>query len=265
MAIDYVKRPRPASASASGTSAISLEKVQVTAPRLVDLYRTARVSLEKSGVAGQRAAVYLVIDRSGSMRGYFEDGTVQHLAEQALGLSANLDDDGTVPVVFFSTGIDGIADFSLDCYEGRVNALHSGYGHMGRSNYHVAMQAVIDHYTTSGATDPAFVIFQTDGGPTSRVAAERVLCAAARLPIFWQFIGFGDPDDKQFDFLRKLDDLPVPAKRVVDNAGFFPAGTDPRAVPDTELFQALMSEFPEWLGAARAAGIVHVRVRARGR
>jgi hypothetical protein len=31
------------------------------------------------------------------------------------------------------------------------------------------------------------------------------------------------------------------------------------------LFQALMSEFPEWLGAARAAGIVHVRGRARGR
>jgi hypothetical protein len=252
MAIDYIKRPRPA----SGISAISLEKVQVTAPGLVNLYKTARISLEKSGVAGQRAAVYLVIDRSGSMRGHFKDGTVQHLAEQTLGLSANLDDDGTVPVVFFSTDVDGIADISLAGYEGRINALHGSYGPMGRTNYHVAMQAVIDHYTASGADDPAFVIFQTDGGPTSRAAAEHVLCTAARLPIFWQFIGFGDAGDKQFDFLRKLDNLPVPAKRVVDNAGFFPAGTDPRAVPDTELFQALMSEFPEWLGAARAAGIV---------
>jgi hypothetical protein len=144
----------------------------------------------------------------------------------------------------------------LEDYEGRINELHESYGHLGRTNYHLAMQAVIDHYGASGATDPAFVVFQTDGGPTSRTAAEHVLCTAARLPIFWQFVGFGDPEDKQFDFLRKLDDLPAPAKRVVDNAGFFPAGADPRAVSDGELYKALMSEFPEWLRAARAAGVL---------
>ncbi|MGW2948301.1 class II fructose-bisphosphate aldolase, partial [Streptomyces sp. NPDC001226] len=31
-------------------------------------------------------------------------------------------------------------------------------------------------------THPAFVVFQTDGGPASRPAAERYLCKAARLP-----------------------------------------------------------------------------------
>ncbi|WP_058045465.1 vWA domain-containing protein [Streptomyces roseifaciens] len=250
MAIDYIKRPRPA------TSAISLEKVQAAAPRLVDLYKSAQVSLEASGLSGQRAAVYLVLDRSGSMSRHFKDGTVQHLAEQALGLAAHFDDDGVVPVVFFSTGIDGIAEFGLGDYEGRISTLHSGYGRMGRTNYHLAMQAVIDHYTASGATDPALVLFQTDGAPSSRGAAERLLCAAARLPIFWQFIGFGNPDGAQFDFLRKLDDLPVPGKRVVDNAGFFPAGRTPRALPDTQLYAALMSEFPVWLRSARAAGIL---------
>ncbi|MFE5870251.1 vWA domain-containing protein [Streptomyces roseifaciens] len=250
MAIDYIKRPRPAA------SAISLEKVQEAAPRLVNLYKTAQASLEASGLAGQRAAVYLVLDRSGSMSRHFKDGTVQHLAEQALGLAAHFDDDGVVPVVFFSTGVDGIAEFGLDGYEGRISSLHAGYGRMGRTNYHLAMQAVIDHYTASGATDPALVLFQTDGAPSSRAAAERVLCAAARLPVFWQFIGFGNPDGAQFDFLRKLDDLPVPAKRVVDNAGFFPAGTAPRAVPDAQLYAALMSEFPVWLRSARAAGIL---------
>jgi hypothetical protein len=235
--------------------AISLDTVRTTAAGLVDLYKSARVSLDKSGLSGQRAAVYLVLDRSGSMRRYYRAGSVQHLAEQALALAANLDDDGTVPVVFFSTGIDGIADFRLDDYAGRVDALHTAYGHMGQTNYHLAMRAVIDHYTASGATDPAFVIFQTAGGPTSRGAAQRELCLAARLPIFWQFIGFGDPAHKGFDFLRKLDDLPVPAKRVVDNAGFFPAGLDPRATSDAELYDRLMSEFPDWLAAIRRAGI----------
>ncbi|MFC5033215.1 VWA domain-containing protein [Streptomyces sp. So13.3] len=250
MAIDYVKRP------AAPSPAIDLVKVRASAPRLVDLYKSARVSLEKAGMAGQRAAVYLVLDRSGSMRRYYKNGTVQHLAEQALGLAANLDDDGVVPVVFFSTEVDGVADLGLTDYEGRIGALHAGFGRMGRTNYHLAMQAVIDHYADSGATDPAFVIFQTDGSPSSRTAAEHVLCTAARLPIFWQFVAFGNPDDRQFDFLRKLDDLPVPAKRVVDNAGFFPAGDDPRALSDAELYQRLTQEFGSWITAATAAGII---------
>jgi hypothetical protein len=250
LAIDHHTGSGTSGAGAGGP-AISLEKVQAAAGGLVNLYKTARISLEKNGLAGQRAAVYLVLDRSGSMRPYYKDGTVQHLAEQILALAANLDDDGVVPLVFFSTDVDGTADFSLDHYAGRIDALHASYGHMGRTNYHLAMRAVIDHYTASGATDPALVVFQTDGGPSARRAAEQLLCEASRLPMFWQFIGFGDPADKQFDFLRKLDELPVPGKRMVDNAGFFPAGTDPRATSDAELYDRLMSEFPEWLTEAR--------------
>lgn len=245
--IDYRKRPRGA------VSAISLEKIADHAPALVDLYKTAAVSLVKNQVGGERAAVYLVLDRSGSMRRYYRDGSVQHLAEQTLALAANLDDDGVVPVVFFSTDIDGTAEISLDAYRDRINPLHDSMGHMGRTNYHLAMQAVIDHYEACGADDPAFVIFQTDGSPTSKTAAEHVLCTAARLPIFWQFVGFGDDD---FRFLRKLDDLPVPGRRVVDNAGFFAAGDSPKSLSDADLYDRLLREFPQWLADARAAGIV---------
>ncbi|MEV0277792.1 VWA domain-containing protein [Streptomyces sp. NPDC050610] len=262
MTIDYTERPTAPTIDytkrrADPAPAIDLTKVESAAPRLVDLYKSARVSLEKAGMAGRRAAVYLVLDRSGSMRGYYKDGSVQHLAERALGLSANLDDDGTVPVVFFSTEVDGVAELGLSDYEGRVNALHDGYGHMGRTNYHLAMQAVIDHYAESGAADPAFVIFQTDGGPTSRAAAEHVLCTAAKLPIFWQFVAFGNPDDKQFDFLRRLDDLPVPDKRVIDNAGFFAAGADPHSLSDADLYHRLTREFSSWISDATEAGIIH--------
>ncbi len=191
------------------------------------------------------------------MRNYYKDGTVQHLAEQAIGLSANLDDAAVVPVVFFSTDVDGTADIGLDDYADRIAELHAGLGHMGRTNYHWAIDAVVEHYEKSGAKGrPALVIFQTDGAPTSKAAAEKALCEAARLPIFWQFVGFGDPAAKGFDFLRKLDDLAVPEKRAVDNAGFFHAGLDPRAQSDAEFYRELMIEFPEWLSEARAAGIL---------
>ncbi|MFC5800475.1 vWA domain-containing protein [Streptomyces formicae] len=235
---------------------ISLRKMEESAPDLVSLYKSAGVSLERHGLNGQRAAVYLVVDYSGSMKPYYKDGSVQALADRVLGLSAHLDDDGRVPVVFFSTDIDAETDIALADHEGRIDRIVAGLGHMGKTSYHLAMDAVIDHYLDSGATAPALVVFQTDGGPINKLAAERYLCKAAKLPIFWQFIGFGDPGSRQFEFLRKLDDLAVPAKRPVDNAGFFHAGQDPRKVRDDELYDRLVSEFPSWLAAARAQGIV---------
>ncbi|MEU6066545.1 MULTISPECIES: vWA domain-containing protein [Streptomyces] len=236
--------------------AISLSKVQETAPALVSLYKTAGVSLTRHGLDGQRAAVYLVVDYSGSMKPYYRDGSVQALADRVLGLSAHFDDDGRVPVVFFSTDIDAVTDIALADHQGRIARIAAGLGHMGKTSYHLAMDAVIDHYLDSGSTAPALVIFQTDGGPINKLAAERFLCKAAPLPLFWQFVGFGDPGSKQFDFLRKLDELAVPEKRVVDNAGFFHAGSDPRQVSDAELYDRLVGEFPKWLVAARARGIV---------
>ncbi|MFD5765099.1 VWA domain-containing protein [Streptomyces sp. NPDC127049] len=236
--------------------ALSLRKVEETAPALVDLYKSAGESLRRHGVDGQRVAVYLVVDYSGSMKPYYRDGSVQALADRVLGLSAQLDDDGRVPVVFFSTDVDAETEIRLDDHQGRVERIVAGLGHMGKTSYHLAMDAVIDHYLDSGATAPALVVFQTDGGPINRLAAERYVCKAARLPIFWQFVGFGDPGSKQFDFLRRLDELAVPERRCVDNSGFFHAGREPGRVADSELYDRLVAEFPRWLTAARAQGVV---------
>lgn len=237
-------------------SAIDLRKVEETAPALVSLYKSAGVSLRKHGLEGGRAAVYLVLDYSGSMRPYYQDGSVQALADRVLGLSAHLDGDARVPVVFFSTEIDALEEISLASYAGRVAEIAAGLGHMGKTAYHAAMDAVIDHYLDSGSAAPALVVFQTDGGPINKLAAEKYLCKAARLPLFWQFVGFGNTRSTQFDFLRRLDELPVPDKRPVDNAGYFHAGANPRTVADAELYDHLVAEFPAWLAAARAAGIV---------
>ncbi|MFD3732352.1 vWA domain-containing protein [Streptomyces sp. NPDC058632] len=245
-------------------AAISLTRIEETAPKLVSLYKTAGHAVSGHGLDGLRAAVYLVLDYSGSMRPYYKDGSVQALADRVLGLSAHLDDDGIVPVVFFSTDVDAVTDIALADHDGRVERIAAGLGHMGRTSYHLAMDAVIDHYLDSGPTEPALVVFQTDGGPVNRLAAQRYLCKAAKLPLFWQFIGFGDPDSRQFDYLRTLDDLAVPDKRVVDNAGFFHAGTAPRKVPDAELYDRLLDEFPKWLADARTRGIVQPQGGGRG-
>lgn len=214
---------------------------------LVSLVKTAAVSLEKQGLTGQRAAVYLVLDHSGSMMSFYRDGSVQRLAEQALGLSANLDDDGTVPVVYFGSHAEEPFSVRLDNYAGVVDKTQRRVG-WGSTNYVAAMNQVIDDYRRGGATGPALVVFQTDGAPDDQRAAERALRDASGLPIFWAFVGFGG----RVEFLEKLDEL---GGRAVDNASFFHA-RDPRSVSDADLYDGLTREYASWLTAARAAGIV---------
>lgn len=65
--------------------------------------------------------------------------------------------------------------------------------------------------------------------------------------------GYGDGE---FKFLRKLDELAVPKKRIVDNADFFLAGNAPKLIPDGVLYDQLMGEYPDWLRAASTAGVI---------
>ena len=61
--------------------------------------------------------------------------------------------------------------------------------------------------------------------------------------------------NNNFGMLRNLDTL---AGRVVDNAGFF-SFADLAKITDEKLYDRLLSEFPAWLKAVRAKGILPAR------
>lgn len=241
---------------------ISIEKIQSHAPGLLQQYQKAGFNVSKHGLEDESLAVYLVLDRSLSMKRHYQDGAVQYFAERILGLAAHFDDDGKVPVAFFASGLDGMDELDLEDYEGKIDKAHQKLGRMTGTNYAVAMDAVVQHYTTTGKNVPALVVFQTDGSPQNRKLAARTLCKYAPLPIFWKFVGFGEDrvydydDDEGLGFLQKLDDIPVPKYRPIDNADFFAVGRDPRSMRDSELYNRLLEEVPGWLVEGRRLGII---------
>ncbi|RAJ45575.1 TerD domain-containing protein [Kitasatospora sp. SolWspMP-SS2h] len=233
--------------------------------------RQVAVSLRKHGAQHLTARVVLVLDASGSMAGLYQRGVVADVVERMAAVAAQLDTDRTMQAWTFASWPARLPDLPLSelpqwlgrhvrvgelslfgrrkvrppLPDGRIDMKSVG---VGNDEQRVIAQ-VRDHVREHPTAEPTLVLFFSDGGVYRNSEIERELRAAVEEPVFWQFVGLGHGD---YGVLERFDTLPG---RRVDNVGFF-AVDDISTLPDPELYDRLLSEFPQWVAAARRAGIL---------
>lgn len=229
------------------------------------------VSLRKRGAEGVTARVILVLDASGSMSFLYSKGIVADVVERMAAVAAQLDDDGEMQAWTFASHPARLPDLRLGelpdwlkfhVRVGEVGIFRRGKRKKGLRDDQVDMRDVgiqneeqrviaqVRAYVRENpAAAPTLVLFFSDGGVYRNNEIERELRDAVEEPIFWQFVGLGKSN---YGVLERFDTLPG---RRVDNVGFF-AVDDISTVPDPELYDRLLSEFPDWMRAAKREGII---------
>ncbi|WP_103545918.1 VWA domain-containing protein [Streptomyces sp. SM1] len=228
------------------------------------------VSLRKHGAAEVMARVILVLDASGSMSFLYSKGIVTDVVERMAAVAAQLDDDGEMQAWTFASNPARLPDLRLGelpewlrlhVRVGEVGLFRRGrkkgldpvqvdMRDVGIQNEEQKVIAEVRAFVRDHpASAPTLVLFFSDGGVYRNKEIERELREAVEEPVFWQFVGLGKSD---YGVLERFDTLPG---RRVDNVGFF-AVDDIATVPDPELYDRLLTEFPLWITAAGRAGIL---------
>jgi hypothetical protein len=246
---------------------------------MADLQKTANASLAKHNIVADGKGgvkVRLVLDHSGSMYRWYEAGAVQRLTEQVLGLASALDDDGTIEAWYFGSKVSEAYEVSLNkadatfvgspvkktrwnplrrssvevaeldpYYVGWVDRSHP-LQPWGSTNYADALEAPVNFQKDAKEDEPALVIFQTDGGPDSEIAAQDMIRDLSGEKTFFAFVVFGK-DRGARDFMDGLDTM---TGRIRDNASAFFTGDleNYASLPDSEVYDGVLGEFvSKWL------------------
>jgi stress response protein SCP2 len=234
-------------------SRVSLEKKVAKAPHLVSLAKTAETTLLAYRLTKVVARVALVLDASGSMNWQYAKGRIQELIDRMVPLALHFDDDGTLECWAYASRVRALPAATVENCRRYVDEADGGWRRWMKevrpltNNEPTVIAAIV---AALGASPlPVYVLFVTDGGVTKNREIARLIVDAARLPIFWQFVGIGGRD---YGILERLDTM---QGRLVDNAGFFSID-DLQTVAAQDFYDRLLREFPQWLDAARRASVI---------
>jgi hypothetical protein len=193
------------------------------------------ISLEKKNVQNIKVQVGNIIDVSGSMQSSFASGLIQEVIERLFAIAIKFDDNGELENWIFSNGaqmigpvtINNVEDFvkreiinskspvlwggtsyapalkkATKHYNGGINAVTKGL--IGKVvNWFKSLFGKTQTVATSFDTDPAYLLFITDGVNDDMGDTTRVIESCIDQGIYIQFVGIGYSN---FNYIERLGD-----------------------------------------------------------
>lgn len=215
---------------------------------LVKRAQSAGEEMQKRGLLGRQAEVWLLLDGSGSMGHHYTSGAVQTILERALGFGLLTSPTGTVNVVRFASAVSAPVVASQANYQGMIGReIPMPWGSTDLTG---ALRMVLDRAKVTEV--PLFVIVVADGGADDPTSATRLFCELSQYPVFVKLLAV-DPV-LYFATLDDLDDT----HRLLDNIDAKPESGGKRLVDmdDDEYAAAMLDEWDTWIDLARTAGIL---------
>lgn len=208
----------------------------------VDLHKKAEragIVLKKQGIASPpRLRVGLMMDISGSMRGLYNDGTVQEVVNHVLGLAMAFDPTHRLDVFVFDHKYaqlpspatpdnfhdyverqilteDEIPKFGTTRYSGVIHAFQDHYfgldpKHQEHRQHKPGLLGRLFHHQTGAepqvdpslAKIPVLGLLITDGDNEDHRESEVAIRRSEDFNVFWSLVGVGE---HRFEFLRRMD------------------------------------------------------------
>ena len=227
------------------------------------------ISLKKRGIlTAPTVRVGLAFDKSGSTEHLYSSGVMSETNDRLLAVANRFDDNGEMDMWSFTTRafrLKPANEASYGNYVKRHILQNPNIDQSGGTKYAPVIEDMERFYfgepTLSVAKDivglfqglfkktpekveklnstalPAFCIIVTDGTNSDRAETATVLRRAAKLPIYWLFVGVGD--ECEFEFIQEMgEELP--------NVGF--VNLHSLDISDENLYEKVITEeFCEWV------------------
>jgi hypothetical protein len=216
-------------------------------PDMVKRVGKVQFALNKIGLDDIDAEVVVLVDRSGSMAG--RDREVQLLLERVLAFGLQVDSDGVIPVIPFSSTMHRHFDVTMMNYqEAAANTGAPGGGTIMSDPLLAARDLARD------SEKPIFLVVIGDGNPNDPRGTTAAVCELSNYPVFIKFISLA-----QVDYLDELDNLETtrPGARLLDNVDAQDV-PDPAGISDLDFFQKMVEEWDTWIVAAQHHGLLTV-------
>lgn len=241
-----IKKKTSVTVSNAGTATniSNSDGIPVSLQKKVD---AARISLAKEVPFALKMAVMAFVDASGSMSGFYANGTVQELTERALGFAIAMDDDGEIPVYGFGFDHFDAGTVNASNYQGFVS--RSSLGPNGSTNLSASLAFL--EKAVKKSQEPVYALIVTDGAPDDRVDVTRRLERLSKLPVFVKILVVGHDRGAW----RYVEDTLDNNDWGIDNVDG-KLINEPAKLSDQQFADKMTEELHSWYRAASNAGII---------